>query len=264
VGIATELADFVEKTKFSDLPEHLVNDSKLSLLDSIGCAIRGQSSECGRISVELARRLGGPEESSIIGTNDKVSCTNAAFANGQLISALDCHPMGAMHDVPSIIAAPISLIEKVLTSGKELILSIALGLEITRRIADAAPLEGISASVFGAAAGAGKILKLSRETLAHAIGLAGYICPPDTAMKFVSSHPISMVKYGPTGWVAQAGVTSAILANMGFTGDTKIFETNWNYWKFTGKKKWDTTDILTGLGTEWQTHVEFKLYPGGI
>ena len=125
MGIATELADFVEQTKFSDLPERLVNDAKLSLLDSIGCAIRGHSSECGRISVELARRLGGPEESSIIGTNHKVSCTNAAFANGQLISALDCHPMGAMHDVPSIVAAPLSLIEKVLTSGKELILSIS-------------------------------------------------------------------------------------------------------------------------------------------
>ena len=64
-------------------------------------------------------------------------------------------------------------------------------------------------SVFGAVVGAGKILKLSQEKLANAIGLAGYVCPPDTAMKFVSSRPINMVKYGPTGWIAQAGVTSA-------------------------------------------------------
>ena len=46
VEIAPSLADFVRETKFSDLPEHLVNDMKLLLLDAVGCAIRGHSSEC--------------------------------------------------------------------------------------------------------------------------------------------------------------------------------------------------------------------------
>lgn len=263
-GMAAKLADFVGEARFSDIPERLVNEAKLVLLDAIGCAIRGNSSECGRISVQLARRLGGVAESTIIGTNDKVSCTNAAFANGQLISALDYHPMGTMHDVPSVVAASLALVEKTPTSGKDLILSIVLGLEILRRIAYAAPLEGISASVFGAAVSAGKIMKLNREKLANAIGLAGYICLPDTVMKFINSHPIKMVKYGPTGWIAQAGITSVLLADMGFTGDTEIFETDWNYWRFTGKTKWDTSGVLAGLGEKWQTHIEFKLYPGGI
>lgn len=263
-GIASKLAEFVAEAQFSDIPEYLVNEVRLLLLDAIGCAIRGHSAECGRISVELARRLGGVAESTIIGANDKVSCTNAAFANGQLMSALDYHPMGTMHDVPSIVAAPLALVGKTSTSGKNLILAIVLGLEITRRIAYAAPLEGISASVFGAAASAGKILQCNQEQLTNAIGLAGYICPPDTVMKFITTRPTRMVKYGPTGWIAQAGVTSALLADMGFTGDTEVFETEWCYWKFTGKSEWDTANVLNDLGTKWQTHIEFKLYPGGL
>jgi 2-methylcitrate dehydratase PrpD len=264
-AIAAKLAVFVEEAKFNDIPEHLVNEARLLLLDTIGCAIRGNSSECGRISVELARRLGGAAESTIIGTNDTVSCTNAAFANGQLMSALDYNPMCMMNDVPSVVAAVLALAEKKPTSGEELILSIIIGLEITKRIAYAAPLEGISASVFGAAASAGKILRLSREKMANAIGLAGYICPPErTVMKYTTTYPANMVKYGPMGWIAQIGVTSALLADMGFTGDTGVFETEWNYWKFVGKSEWDAASVLNDLGTNWQTHIEFKLYPGGI
>jgi len=264
-GIAAKLADFVAEAKFSDLPKHLVDEARFLLLDTIGCAIRGHSTENGRISVQLARRLGGVAESTIIGTSDKVSCTNAAFANGQLISALDYNPMCTMNDVPSVVAAVLALAEKKSTSGKELILSVILGLEITKRIAYAAPLEGISSSVFGAVASAGKILQSNQEKLANAIGLAGYICPPErTVMKYTTTHPTNMAKYGPMGWVAQIGVTSALLGDMGFTGDTEVFETEWNYWKFVGKSEWDAASVLNDLGTKWQTHIEFKLYPGGI
>jgi hypothetical protein len=43
-------------------------------------------SENGRVSVQPAKRLGGPAESTIIGAS---ACANAVFANGELINALD-------------------------------------------------------------------------------------------------------------------------------------------------------------------------------
>ena len=112
--------------------------------------------------------------------------------------------------------------------------------------------------------GVGKLFKLDSDKLANTIGLAGYMSIPDTVIKFVNSHPGQMVKYGPTGWVAQAAITSVLLADMGFTGDTGLFETDINYWRFTGKTKIDTSGVLEGLGNEWRTHIEFKLYPGGV
>lgn len=263
-GIATELASFVEKTTFNELPEHLVDQMKLLVLDAIGCAVRGHSTDCGRISAELARKLGGNAGSTIMGTPDKVAATNAAFANGQLISALDYHPMGTSHDAPAIAAAALSMLEMTQNTGKDLILSILLGLEITRRITYAAEFQGISSSIFGATVSAGKLLHLNQEKLANAIGLAGFITIPDTLMKYISTHPSQMVKYGPTGWIAQAGVTAALLADMGFTGDTDLFEGEKNYWRFTGKTKSNASGVTANLGKQWETHVEFKLYPGGI
>ena len=88
VETTVKLADFVEETSFDNLPDYLVDRVKLLLLDAIGCGICGHSTECGRISTQLAQRLGGAAESTIIGTNDKVATNNAAFANGQLIGAL--------------------------------------------------------------------------------------------------------------------------------------------------------------------------------
>ena len=287
--ITEKLTNFVYRTQFSDLPKDVVRETKHVLLDSIGCAINALSSDNGRISVELAKRLGGLPESSIIGTGDKVSCANAAFANGQLINSMDYDAICAGHDSPTVIAAALALAESVGASGKDLILAIALGHEVDTRIASAtgvreewwgfattiedgpdqgkirfADTDGHARSTFGAAVAAGKILNLSQEQLANAIGIAGSICLPDTLAKWLEVTPHRMTKYGPAGWAAQAGVTSALLAEMDFTGDTTIFEGKRGYWRYTGRLEWNHERVLENLGTEWKQKITYKHYPGGI
>ena len=63
-----KLVDFATGAKFSDLPENAIHEVKRVVLDSIGCAINGLSIERGKIAVDLARKLGGPPESTILGT----------------------------------------------------------------------------------------------------------------------------------------------------------------------------------------------------
>jgi 2-methylcitrate dehydratase PrpD len=69
------LAEFIIKTKWEDLPEKAIHDTKFLLLDSIGDALAALTTDQGKMTLALARRLGGPPESSIIGTTDKVSCS---------------------------------------------------------------------------------------------------------------------------------------------------------------------------------------------
>jgi len=241
------------------------------------------------IVVALARRLGGTLESSIIGTGDKVSCANAAFANAQLINALDFDAICAGHDCPTAIAAALALAESVQTSGKDLLLAIALAHEIDTRIASASGIreewwgfattiedgpdkgkmvwedtDGHARSTFGAAVAASKILNLNQEQLANAIGIAGSICLPDTLGKWLETTPQRMTKYGPAGWASQAGVTSALLAEMGFTGDTAIFEGNRSFWRYTGHLKWNPKRVLENLGRQWKQKITYKHYPAGI
>jgi 2-methylcitrate dehydratase PrpD len=84
--------------------------------------------------------------------------------------------------------------------------------------------------------------------------------------KELETSPVKMVKYSPLGWGAQAGVTAALLAGLGYTGDTELFVGDYGFWRYTGKNKgqWNTEGILDGLGTQWAAHqMTYKQYPAG-
>jgi 2-methylcitrate dehydratase PrpD len=286
MGAITEsLVSFITQARFSDLTDDVVHETKRVLLDSVGCAIGGLTIEMGKIAVRLARRLGGPRESTIIGTGDKVSCVNAAFANGELINALDYDAGAVGHDSPIVIAASLAPVESVKVPGQDLLLAIALGHEISTRLMLAeggsllvcSTLEdnkvakvafredvGYACTTIAAAVSAGKILNLTREKMANALGIAAYICPPNALRKYLEVSPVRMTKYHVFGWGAQAGVTSALLADMGFTGDTEVFDGDHCFWKFTGHPYWDTEQLLQDLGEKWLHKISYKQYPIGF
>jgi len=284
VGEITEkFADFINTVQFSDLPEYVVHEMERVVLDSIGCAIAGHSTGRGKIAAELAMKLSGPHESTVIGTNDKVSCANAAFANGELMNALDFDAISSVggHDVPTIVSATLALAESTGASGKDLILANALALEISQRLKSAtkgihipAPekdkmiwpaVHGYTTAVLGAVAGASKFLNLDKEQVSEAIGIAGYICPPSTFRKFLDTTPISMIKYGPPGWGAQAGITATLLAEMGYTGDKNLFEGEYCFWRYIGKGEWNMEGVLEDLGSKWLCNqIQYKQYPCGL
>lgn len=284
-GVAETLADFVDKTRFSDLPQFITHEMERLMLDSIGCAIAGLSTERGKIAVGVARELGGPAESVIIGSRYKVSCANAAFANGELMNALDFDALSNVgrHDVPTLLAAVIAVAERVGSTGKDLITAAALAIEVSGRIKSAvlgmhAPgpeegkmlwpaVNGYSSASLGAAAGAAKLLNLAAPQIANAVGIAGYMCPPNTMRKWVETTPVRMAKYGPPGWGAQVGVTAALLAGMGYLGDTDLFDGDFGYWRYTGKNKgeWQAEKVIDGLGEKWCCHeIIYKQYPCGL
>lgn len=284
-AITSGFAEFVSKTGFDDLPDSVVHEMKRVILDTIGCGILGHSTMKGRIAAALAEKLGGNSEATILGTSNKVSSANAAFANGELMNSLDFDAVSqkGRHDVPTVLAAQLAVSESTNASGKDLILSTAIAFEISARIKSAVgsmtttgsssekiPFPEVSAiaegAPLGAAMGAGKLLNLTPEMLANAIGIAGYILPPSVMRKELETTPVRMTKYCPMGWGAQAGVTAALLAEMGYTGDTDLFVGDYGFWRYTGKKKgeWSTENVLVGLGKEWSAdEMTYKQYPAG-
>jgi 2-methylcitrate dehydratase PrpD len=286
--ITDRFSEFVVGVQYSDLPNDVVHEMKRVILDSIGCAILGCRSEKGRITADLARKLGGPCESTIIATKDKVSCINASFANGEAINALDFDAISHVgrHDTPSVVSATLALGESIGASGKELILATALAFEISGRIKSASgsfttigskndkiPWPPVSAVAEGAslgvAAGCGRMMGLTHAGIANAIGIAGYICPPSTMRKFMDTTPVRMVKYSPTGWAGQAGIAAAMLADSGYTGDTDLFDGEYGFWRYMGKNigEWDGNKVsksLDNLGKRWLAHkMCYKQYPCG-
>ena len=70
--IIQQFADFALKTKFEDLPADIVRDTKMILMDALGCAL-------------VAKRFGDPPEASVIGSSYKVALSTAALINGELM-----------------------------------------------------------------------------------------------------------------------------------------------------------------------------------
>lgn len=280
-SLTQELVNFVVKTEYEDLPQSVIHESKRILLDAVGCALAGLSSDKGKVAVKLATRMAGPPESTIIGLGEKVSSCAASFANGELINALDWDAALAGHNVASVVPALLALAESGQASGKRLILAIALGIELAVRLGQAVshtievvkegpdkgkayfpPVYGFGHYVLPGSLAAGKILNLDQERMSHAMGIAGYICPVPPFSKWARTLPLSMTKYSVTGWISQAEVTSALLAEAGYTGDPTVLDGEYGFGRFYHLARWEPDTLTQKLGEQWHMlGICYKEYP---
>jgi 2-methylcitrate dehydratase PrpD len=286
VSPTNEMIDFVMRTNFEDLPKEVVHEAKLLILDSIGIALAAMNCEKGRYGIALGRKLGGPPESAILGTDIRVSSGAAAFANGELMNGLDWDAFPLPTHAPPVVIPPLLAIgENIGASGKDVILGVSLGFELSRRLATAIRGEKliydspdgsevgkivgttyavsvIVCPVVATAAGIGKLMKLDREKVSHTVGLAGHFGPfPQARWKIVP--PRAMTKYISSGWASFAVVVAAQLAEMGYTADNTFLDGDLGYWRFFGSDRWNPDTLTENLGKEWRfrSSLEYKGYP---
>lgn len=280
--IVEQLAGFTFKTQYSDLPESVAQESKRLLVDAVGCALAGHSHPKGTIGMDYAK-LQGPgapgEQATVLGTPLRVSATAAAFANGELINALDFDailPPG--HVSPYVIPCALAFAETSNASGQALLTSIAISHEISNRIGKSLdylrdvkdgkpsppPVNGFSCTVFGAAAGAGKLRGHSAQQLANGLGIAGSMSPVNTQWAWSMHLPTATVKYGLTGAVTDAAMAATYLAELGHTGDLQMLDCGEHgYRRLIGSRRWAPEHILPGLGSDWffPREQSYKPYP---
>lgn len=276
-----QLARFVVDTAYEDLPDDVIHAAKFLLLDSIGCALASVTTDRGKMSIALARKMGGPPECSIIGMGDKISTVAASFVNGELINTTDNDTlMPGGHVPPYVIPPTLAVGESLNCSGKELLLATALGFEVAARIPAGIKIERFSGegkdatfswgqragqaySNFGAAAGAAKLLPLDHERMCHALGISGHLCQVLTHVRFTFSDYRHLTKYGMPGWQNTGGMTAALLAEMGYTGDLTLFDGEYNFFQFCGfDGEVDPSGIIQALGEQWHfTRISYKPYP---
>src|SRR5689334_17565552 len=118
--IVRQLADFAHDVDFASLPAPVVEECRRIVLDSLGCALAATDEPKGSIGIEYGRVMGGSGSATIIGTPHRVSMFGAAFANGELINALDFDavlPPG--HVTPYVLPGALAVAETLQLSGKE-------------------------------------------------------------------------------------------------------------------------------------------------
>lgn len=275
----SELAEFSSATQWEDLPAPVLKHTRDLILDSVGCAMPGIFVEKGSIPVSVVKRFGGTAEATVIGSTLRIPTPFAAFANGELINALDFDAILAPgHVTPYVIPPALALGEWRHVSGADAILAIALSHEIGCRVANAldglrqlrgkpptlqlSPASGYGSTIFGAAAGAGKILKFDPIQMASMFGLAGYAAPVPSLTKYLKAPHSFHAKYSSAGTVAMTATMNALICSEGYLGDDEVLDGRYGFWRMFASKHCDWSFMLDGLGSEWRMlKAELKPFP---
>jgi 2-methylcitrate dehydratase PrpD len=278
--IIEQLAEFTTQTTFDQLPPDVVNECKRAMLDSIGVAVAGLDHPKGISGVDYGRMVGGGNgQATIIGTGERMSVVGAAFANAELINALDmCNVTPPGHVTPYVFPGAMAVGETLGSSGKELIVALAVAHEISIRFGKTLanqrdtsggkviPVKvfGNSSGIFGATAAIGRMKGYSTTMLAHALGIAAYISPVNSQVSWFKHLPSSTVKYIYAGMLVQQALTSAFSAEVGHTGDWQVLDdAEYGYSVFISSPKWEPVHLTQNLGSEWRfpAGTSYKPYP---
>ncbi|MSO93345.1 MAG: MmgE/PrpD family protein [Rhodospirillales bacterium] len=269
--LTEQLAAFVVGCDLAVIPKPVIERARLFVLDYLGVTLAGSSESSSLIIADVVKTLGGRETSTVIGHDFRTSAAMAALANGVMghtIEMDDDHRTAAVHPAVAVIPAALAAAEHAKASGRAFLEGVIAGYELMTRIGDAflgtQYHEGFhptgTCGVFGAAAAAGRIFRLSETQLVQAFGIAGTQAAGLQEWKADGSwtkrlHP---------GKSAEAGILAAMLAKRGYTGPATILEGEHGFLKaFSFERKWDAAKITDGLGTEYRGHgTSFKPYAG--
>ena len=278
MSITERWADFLTASTFEDIPPEVVQQTKLFILDNIGCALGGYAVDWGRKVAALGRDPGGRPEATVIGSGDRLHCAHAAYVNGKLANILDMDE--TLYNNPHIGGVPLfpalSIGERVRATGKDVILATALAYDFAARCGICGSAfrpdreEGVVVSgnaamgfnTFAAAIAAAKTFGFDKEQMINTLGIVGYFAPGAIESRFVFEPPGNFNKYGDMGWFCLSGVTAALCAQNSYVGDPSIFDGPRGLAALLGVPDFDNDTFMAELGERWYImDAGFKPYP---
>ena len=267
---AWALARHVCRTGYENLPAGAVASARRDILDTFGCMLGGSGSPGIDELFAVVSRWGGLAESRVLLRGLRLPAPQAALLNAGMGHALDFDDTldtgGSIHPGVSVLGAALAVCDSLgAVTGKELLLAVALGLDVSCRIALASTLDRgwhrtSAIGVFGAAAAAGKLLRLQPEQMLAALGIA-YSHAAGNRQCILDG---ALSKRMQAGQAAGAGVFSAVLAQTGFTGARNIFNGRFGFFELYQPNGYDASVLLRDLGTAFRGEaLSYKPYPCG-
>jgi 2-methylcitrate dehydratase PrpD len=256
-----ELAGWISRLRYSDLPPRTTAVVRLALLDTLGCGVHGHSTPWARTLLQWAKAAAPARgEATVLGeAAPSLRAADAALVNGTAVHAfeLDDYHNAKLHAGAVVIPAALAMAEKTGASGETLVTAIAAGYEVMIRTSlalnpSATRLRGWHLTgvcgPFGAAAACAVMLGLNDEQTAWALGLAG----TQGSGLWAFNADGAMSKRFHAGRAAHSGVLAAELAALGFTGPTQIYEFHDGGVLKAFSDASDPAPLTEGLGQAWR------------
>lgn len=261
---------FVSGLEFDALSPTDVSTLRFTMMDGLACVLAGAHEPVTRIVLDtLVAQYGDHGRATVLAHPIQSSALAAALANGVMAHACDfddvsdtmCgHPTAPA--LPAILAAG----EIAASSGRDVLLAHAAAIEVMTKLGRIAGYElyqsgwhaTAALGVFGAAAGASKILGLDAERTATAIGIAA------SRAAGIRANIGTMAKPMHCGFAARDGLEAALLAAAGATASPNALDGPTGFLKTFVSRGGRSIDVVSLLGNPFDMQepgIVFKKYP---
>jgi 2-methylcitrate dehydratase PrpD len=268
-GVTGRLAHRIVATRWDDIPREAWHQAKRSLINFFAVALAGCRTETVEIAFHSLAEFSGGKFATIIGHSERIDALSAAFLNAACANVhdfCDTHTPTVIHPTAPVAAALLALSELQLVSGADLLLALVLGNEVQARIGLAMSPSHYNrgwhitstCGVFGAAAGAGKLMALAKREMIWALGIAA---TQSAGLCECLGTPAKSVSVGNA---ARNGLLSALLAGRGFEGPREPLAGVQGLYHALAENP-DLPLVTDGWGEHWEIMAtSYKPYPCGF
>ena len=264
---ALALARFVNNTSYRDLPPQAIEHAKMILASTFASAASGSLIDSVRILRDLAKESGGRQEATIWFDGTRLPAREAARVNAALSDAAasdDSDIRNTAHEGTTLTSVGLAIGERTGASGQDLLAAMVVGYEAAGRIGDArrggrAGLHASQVVAFGGAVAAAKLLKLTDDQMAHALGIVA------TTVGGLATGTNSWAREYMGANAAACGVDAALAAGRGYTVNGDMLDGPGGFVDVFGGGAGAAGRLTADLGKEWDivTNMAIKLVPGG-
>ena len=266
--ICYEIADYVVNTRYEDISAEAIEAAKKSLLDTTGVTLAASGMEPAmRGVIDLVREFGGTQECTVLGFGGRAPVNMAAFANGVMAHALDFDdqtPWGA-HAASSVVPSVLAIAQrKGNVSGRRLLAAISIGQDLFVRLRCNVGWHqdwNLSSVIgaFSATAAAAYVQGLTRDQVAHALGIASMHSSGTMEVIFGMGSDLRGMY---AGFTAQGVVMATLLAEKGITGIKDLFEGKAGIFNVYFDGEYNRAKMLEGLGKQYLgSSMLYKAWP---
>ncbi len=270
---------------YASLPPLPIRYAKMILASTLCGAAAGATIGSVRIIRELAKEQGGKTEATVWFDGAKLPVTSAARVNAMLSDAYasdDSDLRNVAHIGTCLTAVSLAAGERMNASGQEILTAMIAGYEAAGRITEAIAASAsspnstggaISGSVgrgfhasaivaFGGAVAAAKLLRLTDEQMAHAIGITA------TTVGGLSIGTNSWAREYHAGNAALTALNAALAAGRGYTVNPDMLEAPGGFLAVFASGTPDarslTRELKRGSNDDYQIarYLAVKLVPG--
>ena len=271
--LTEKVATYSLGSDFAALPDDVVDCTKRVVLDTLGCIVLGSTIDAGRIMGSYVREIGGRADASVIGGGLSAPAAYAALANGTSAHADELDASHVSWGHPASVAIPMALAvcETIGADGREFLNAVVLAHDFGGRLVQAAggrreiqETRHSHSSVLyavGAAAAAGRLMRLKPLAQHHAMALAMFNISSPAAFMDERKHMTKAMAHGQSAFAAVSG---AFLAAGGFEANDNVLEARHGLADFWFSDDAAIDKVTADLGKYFSiTDTGFKYYSAG-